>query len=628
MSDHVIDYHAGSHAGGKRDRPVLLYDGRCGFCSRWVARWHSHGSDAVDYEPYQQAGLSFPKLSMEEMGRAIHLVEPSGRVSKGAEAVLRHFALSGRHRGLWWAYQWVPGFAACAEAFYRVVAAHRDAADRVDRLLVGSQPVSSSYFLSRQIFLRSLGLVYLIAFASLWVQVDGLIGSDGILPVGTFLKAVYANYATQGYWLVPTLCWLNPSNASLHFLCGGGMVAALLVIVGILQLPALVALWAFYLSLATAGQAFLGFQWDALLLEAGFLAIFLAPWQIGIRRWWRPQARLPAPPSGVALWLLRWLLFRVMFMSGVVKLASGDVNWRSLRAMDFHYYTQPLPTWTSWYFAQFPRWFHTFSCGTVFFFELLIPLLIFTPRRLRLLAFWGIILFQLLIAGTGNYGFFNLLTIVLCFTLVDDTFWRWLFRRGLPVPVLPSLRSRWRWPLWITAPVAVVLLVVNIPRFIGAFQMDITWPEPIATLDRWVAPLEIANGYGLFMIMTTSRPELIIQGSNDGEDWKEYRFKWKISDLNARPEFISPYMPRLDWQMWFAALNPRGADWLVPFLHKLLDGSPAVLGLLANNPFPDHPPLMLRIEVYDYHFTDRATRQATGAWWRRDYMTSYGPISR
>jgi predicted DCC family thiol-disulfide oxidoreductase YuxK len=628
MPDRIINYEPKAGARGKRERPVLLYDARCGFCSRWVARWHSYGAGVVDYEPYQQAGADFPDLSIEEMGRAIHLVEPSGRVSKGAEAVLRHFALSGRHRGIWWAYQWVPGFARYAETVYRVVAAHRDAADRLDRLLIGSQPVASTYFLTRQIFLRLLGVIYLIAFASLWVQIDGLIGSDGILPVAAYLKAIYANYGSQSYWLLPTLCWLNSSNAFLHFLCGGGVVAAVMVVCGVLQLPALVVLWAFYLSLTLTGQVFLEFQWDALLLEAGFLAILFASWQIGIPRWWRTKGKLSPMPSHLVLWLLRWLLFRVMFMSGVVKLASGDMNWRGLQAMKFHYETQPLPTWTSWYFAQFPGWFQVFSCGTVFFFELLIPLLIFTPRRPRLLAFWGIIFFQLLIAGTGNYGFFNLLTIVLCFTLTDDIFWRWLFRLRQPAIVAPSERSRWRWPAWVTVPIAVVLLAATIPRFVGAFQLDLTWPEPVGLLEQWVGPLDIANGYGLFMVMTTSRPELIIQGSDDGEHWKDYRFKWKMGDVYRRPEFVIGHMPRLDWQMWFAAGNPGGSPWLVRFLNKLWDGSPAVLQLLAYNPFPDHPPTLLRIELYNYHFTDRATRRATGAWWRRDLLHIYGPFSR
>jgi hypothetical protein len=309
-------------------------------------------------------------------------------------------------------------------------------------------------------------------------------------------------------------------------------------------------------------------------------------------------------------------------MSGVVKLASRDPSWRSWTALRFHYMTQPLPTWVSWYFFQLPTWFQTISCGVVFLAELVIPFLCFGPRRIRLVAFWATIFFQLLIAATGNYGFFNLLTIVLCCTLPDDRFWRWLLRRAAqPRTVFPPPR----WRAWITLPISAILLSLTIPICIEAFGISIPLPSPLATLANYVEPFGIANGYGLFRVMSTERPEIIVEGSDDGVNWKPYDFKWKPGDIYRRPEFMMPHMPRLDWQMWFpffpadAASNP----WFVSFLQRLQEGSPPVLKLLQGNPFPEHPPKFIRAVLYDYQMTDFATRRSTGAWWKRKEMGIY-----
>jgi predicted DCC family thiol-disulfide oxidoreductase YuxK len=603
------------------NRPVLIYDGQCPFCCRWIERWKSITAGALDFEPYQQAAHRFPQIDPGAFGKAVHLVERDGRISRGAQAVSRALALAGRHRWLRFFYEKVPGFASVAETAYATVAAHRAAADRLDLLLIGPGTQPASYRLTRQLFLRLLGIVYLIAFVSLWVQIDGLIGSRGILPIQTFLHELQSVIGNERYWEFPTLCWFNAGDGFLHFLCAGGVAASLLLVAGVAQLPALAVLFTFYLSLTVAGQNFLSFQWDALLLEAGFLAIFFAP----VRPWPR-RTRQASEPSRAILWLLRWLLFRVMFMSGVVKLASGDPTWRNLTALRFHYLTQPLPTWTSWYFHQLPASFQTFSCGVVFFAELVIPFLIFAPRRIRLIAFWAIILFQLLIAGTGNYGFFNILTIVLCCTLPDDAFWRWLLRRP---PFAPPVVSPPRWRAALTVPLAIVLLAVTVPICVDAFGVPISWPSPILDLENSLSPFRMANGYGLFAIMTTRRPEIIIEGSDDGQTWKPYTFKWKAGELTRRPEFTTPHMPRLDWQMWFAALGDAPNNpWIELFLGRLLEGSPPVLRLLENNPFPDHPPHEVRAVLYDYQFTDFPTRHATGAWWHRDLIGIYCQLSR
>jgi predicted DCC family thiol-disulfide oxidoreductase YuxK len=599
-------------------RPVMLYDGRCAFCGRWVQRWRHSIGEAIDYQPYQEAAARFPQIPPDAPGRAVHLIETDGRVTRGAAAIFRAMALADHRRWPWGLYEKFAAFAFVSEYLYSLVATHRTAADRIDRLLLGSGTEPTRYDLTRQIFLRSLAVVYAIAFLSLWVQIDGLVGSHGILPIHSMLQHAQSALGNDRFHLLPTLCWLKDSDGFLHLLCGVGVMAAVLAMAGIAQLPALVLMYVCYLSLSIAGQDFLEFQWDILLTEAGFLAIFFAPWQL-----WN---RTTPPPSRTILWMLRWLLFRVMFMSGVVKLASGDPSWRSLTALQFHYQTQPLPTWIGWYAQQFPAWFQRFSCGGVFFFELAVPLLIFTLRRPRLAAFWLIVTFQLLIAVTGNYGFFNLLTIVLCMTLPDDAFWRWLLRRGPARGKRPT--SRLRWSRFVTVPVGVALLALTVPEFIEAFGTDFAWPAPLMEFRSWAQPFRLANGYGLFAVMTTRRPELIVQGSDDGIEWKTYGFQWKPVDVHHRPAFVTAHMPRLDWQMWFAALGgPNDSPWLSWFLNSLLKGSPDVLALLGDNPFPDHPPHYVRVLLYEYRFTNSAERGASGAWWDRQEIGLFGQMS-
>lgn len=604
-------------AESEAGRPVMIYDGDCGFCVRWIERWRRITLGRIDYEPYQTAASRYPSIDPRAFGRAVHLIEPGGHVTRGAAAVFRALWLAAQRRWPWWAYENVRGFAAVTETVYNAIARHRTAADRVDRLLLGRGVEPTSYQLTRQIFLRLLAVVYAIAFISLWVQIDGLVGSHGIMPVHSFLKAIGAQVGPERFWELPTLVWLNSSDSFLHVLCGGGVAAAMLIIAGIAQLPALVAAFAFYLSLAIAGQDFLSFQWDSLLLEAGFLAIFFAPWQL-----WR---RGPEP-SRIILWMLRWLLFRLMFMSGVVKLSSGDLTWHAWTALRYHYMTQPLPTWTSWYFYQAPAWFATFSCGVVFFCELIVPFLICGPRRVRILAMWILIPFQCLIAGTGNYGFFNILAIVLCLLLPDDAFWRWLLRRK-PAPEREIARARLRWPFWITAPLSILLLMVTVPICISAFGWEISWPQTVVHLDEWLEPAHIVSRYGLFAIMTTQLPEIEIEGSNDEVVWKPYVFKWRPGDVNEAPRFTTPHMPRLDWQMWFAANDPETEPWVLMFMRRILLGSQPVLDLLRSDPFPEHPPKYLRAVRYDYHFTDKAQRRESGAWWRRERLGIYAELS-
>lgn len=477
------------------------------------------------------------------------------------------------------------------------------------------------YVLTRWVFLRGLGAVYFCAFASLWPQILGLIGSRGILPARDFLGAVAAQAGPGRFWLAPTLAWLDPSDHALRLLCAAGMLLSLLLTLGILPVPTLAGLWLLYLSLVSVGQDFLGFQWDTLLLETGFLAIFFAPAAV------LPRFASETPPSRLALWLLRWLLFRLMFGSGVVKLASGDPAWHGLTAMAFHYETQPLPTPLAWLLHLLPLSFQKFSTLGVLVVELAAPFLIFGPRRGRLAGAGLLVGLQVLILLTGNFAFFNYLTLALCVLLLDDAALRRLVPSRLRqlLPAEPESRpAPRRARRWVLAPVAAVLLAVSVSQLTGELDPDL--PSPIQPLAAWQEPLHLVNPYGLFAVMTTSHPVIAVEGSDDGKTWREYGFRYQPQDVNQPPRLAAPFQPRLDWQLWFAALGRAdGSPWFRAFLVRLLQGSPDVLGLLQTNPFPQAPPRFVRATLYDYRFTDARTRRTTGAWWQRRPRRLYFP---
>ncbi|MGH9327863.1 MAG: lipase maturation factor family protein [Terriglobia bacterium] len=612
-------------------KPLLIYDGDCSFCRFWVEYGRKLTKDQVDYAPFQEVRDKFPEIPREWFQRSVQLIQPSGGVTSAAQAVFQTIACAPGYGWLLWLYRYLPGFAPASEVTYRFVAGHRNSLDRL-RLLVWDRKLDPpSHFLTRWIFLRLLGIVYLAAFASLWPQIAGLAGAEGILPVHSFLASVAQSFGPASYHLFPTLAWINSSDSFLKFLAGGGTVLSVLLILGIAPGPVLLLLWIFYLSLVTAGQDFMAFQWDILLLEAGFLAIFLAPWSGLGSHWRRPRSELEArPPSKIIVWLLRWLLFRLVFLSGCVKLLSHDPTWRNLTALEYHYHTQPLPTPLAWYASQLPAWFQKCSVPGVFILELGVPFLIFTPRRLRFLGCALLVFFQVLIALTGNYAFFNLLTVTLCILLLDDQLLRHVLPTALARRVLSSTTEAFR-----SAPRRAALAVLTVVILFGSGVLVIVtlWgprslPRPALEATDWIEPFHIVSSYGLFAVMTTTRTEIIIQGSNDGVHWKDYPFKYKPGNLRKAPGWVAPYQPRLDWQMWFAALgNYRQNPWFVNLMIRLLEGSPPVLKLLGMNPFPDGPPRYVRALTYDYHFTNFAERRATGDSWQRKLEGLYFPVA-
>lgn len=604
-------------------KPLMIWDGECHFCKRWIERWHEITAGKVDYETYQDAANRFPEIPIEQFQRAVAFIEPDGRAFFAAEAVYRSLRYQSSRRWLAWSYDRVPGFAAVSELAYKFIARHRGIGSTVTRLLWGKDVRPPTYSWARRWFLRTLGVIYLIAFVSLWVQVDGLIGSNGISPINQFLPAAHEQLGDHAYSLLPTLCWFNSSNTFLHFLCAGGVVSSLLLIAGVVPVVSLLALFVFYLSLTIAGQAFLSFQWDILLLETGFLAIFLAPWQI-----WPKRGREP-PVSRAALLLLKLLLFKLMLMSGVVKLTSGDdswgwlnhsFHWSALTALDYHYWSQPLPTVFAWWADKSPEWFKHFSVAFCLAVEIIAPFFIWAPRRPRLIAAGLIVFLQIAIAVTGNYCFFNLLTIALCLLLIDDAA---IGRKHATV-----IDRRYSYKLSTCGAIAVIIVTLPINAWLvfTAFNPDAPWPRPLAAVYGRVEAFRIVNGYGLFRVMTKDRGEIVIEGSADGIEWLPYEFKWKPGDVQRAPRWCAPHQPRVDWQMWFAALGtPQQNPWFGGLVVRLLQGSPDVSRLLARNPFPDQPPRYIRTSFYRYRFTTVEERRQSGAWWKRQELGEYLP---
>jgi hypothetical protein len=451
----------------------------------------------------------------------------------------------------------------------------------------------------RSLFLRGLALIYLIAFASLLPQMSGLIGAHGILPAHDYLETVRSDYGSRGYMLFPTLAWLDSSDTFIKGLVWAGVTFSLCLLAGLIPLPATICLFLLYLSLDTVGQVFYSFQWDALLLETGFAAILVAPWGV------RPSYSAPIPR--VALWVFRFLIFRLMLESGGAKLLSGDPTWRNLTALKYHYETQPLPTPVAWYANQLPLFFQKLSVIGVFAVELIAPLFFFTKRRVRIVAALATITLQLMIAATGNYTFFNLLTILLCVFLFN-------VKISERTPEIVSV-------------IGVALITLGVIQLVTMSGLVPELPQPIAWIQLHADTFHVMNHYGLFANMTTTRPEIIVEGSDDGMQWRTYEFNYKPGDLKRRLPWVAPYQPRLDWQMWFAALSsPQQNPWFSRLIVRLLEGQTEVTNLLAVNPFPDKPPHFIRAEAYDYHFTDWSTRRSTGAIWSRSPLGEYFPV--
>ncbi|XP_074997112.1 lipase maturation factor 2 isoform X1 [Calonectris borealis] len=576
----------------------------------------------------------------------------------------------------------------------------------------------------RSLFLAGLAAAYLAAFASLYVQIPGLYGRDGILPARKVLRL-----SGKGLWEqlrdFPTLLWLSPrlgldTELGMELLCLLGVLASFgaLLFEPLRDSLLFALLRVLYLSLYQVGQVFLYFQWDSLLLEAGFLAVLVAP--LRLLKWrstaWRAH-------DGVTFWLVRWLLFRLMFASGVVKLTSRCPTWWGLTALTYHYETQCIPTPGAWFAHQLPVWFQKFSVVATYVIEIAVPLLFFAPiRRLRLFAFYSQVLLQVLIILTGNYNFFNMLTIVLAFSLLDEEhmgrwlgrskrkqastwppslwavlstllelsayglllywsiqcfgleiswekrlldskvaftyheFTTWLRAVTLPLVGLGFLSLSWEilsamyrcacvrgcfWKLW-----AALQWAVFATATMGMFAISLVpftyidyesngklWPG-IHQMFNAVERFQVVNSYGLFRRMTGvgGRPEVVLEGSYDKQTWTEIEFMYKPGNVSTAPPVVAPHQPRLDWQMWFAALaHHSSSPWFTSFVYRLLQGKKDVIRLVqvdeSRYPFSAQPPIYIRAQLYKYWFTGSAEGSGEGPvpWWRRQHVQEFFP---
>lgn len=477
----------------------------------------------------------------------------------------------------------------------------------------------------RWLFLRALGLIFGSAFYSLAYQVHGLIGRDGITPAASYLDALArAAPGLSRFWAAPTLLWINADDRALTFLVSAGLVASALLTLNVWPRAAAAACTLLFLSCVAALQEFSAYQSDGMLLQAGLASVLLAP------RGRRPGIAANAPPTWGSLWLLRWEWFTIYFQSGVVKVLSGDEQWRTLTAMDHYYENGPLPTWIGWYVQQLPHTFHAATVLLTFAAELVAPWVLFAPRRARLIVAAGLSLFQLSIIATANYAFLNYLVLVLGVFLVDDPALRAVGSRIVRCPGPRAAPRRHagtptggvavaRWIGVTSAAVLVATVYISTVSFLAPAV-----PGPLLLPARALAPFRVANAYGLFAVMTTARYEIEFQGTPDDTTWIAYPFRYKPQNPWAAPGIYAPYQPRFDWNLWFASLgNSAENPWVVATQARLLSNDRSVLTLFAGNPFAGAPPRAVRTVLWRLWFTDLQTRRRTGRWWNRELLGLY-----
>jgi hypothetical protein len=543
------------------------------------------------------------------------------------------------------------------------------------------QPSSarSSHLLPRWIFFRALGLIYFSAFYSLAFQVRGLIGPDGVLPAQKYLAAVARSFSGwERFWFAPSLYWLSSGNHMLMTITITGLIASLLVVINLWPRSTLLICFLCFLSFVTAAGDFSNYQSDGMLLEAGFISLFFAP-----RGFW-PGLGASSAPSRASMFLLQWEWFRIYFESGLVKLLSGDPEWRHFTAMDEYYQNGPLPTWVGWYMQHLPHWFQAAATGATLVMELVIVFLLFFPRRFRLICFWIVTPWEIIVILTANYTFLNYLVLSLGFLLLDDAYLLRFVPQRFRSAQLAAIRHREQSPgppqlchpdtHLVTldekqrsrrandphcAPDNTGLeenegpagaqrvgekhhsYLTSIRRAISAGLLfwvfyattaeliHMLWREapipffPVAALE----PFRIANQYGLFAVMTRGRYEIEFQGSNDGQNWTAYPFRYKPQKLDEPPRIYAPYQPRFDWNLWFASLGSWQQNSMVPLTEeRLLQNSRDTLSLFAGNPFPHSPPKYVRAVLWQYWFTSMTEKRATGLWWKRQLIGLYAPV--
>lgn len=462
----------------------------------------------------------------------------------------------------------------------------------------------SSYSWAIHIFIRLLGAIYVIAYVPFLFQIKGLIGKNGILPIEEYLQSIRLPWKKRLLY-VPTVLWINASDKALLALMWTGIFLGVLLMFGVCPPLILLLLYIVHLSLTTAGQDFLSFGWETFLMEITLSTILLTA----------------TSPFNILGWInLNFLLFRFHIAAGFSKILSRDPNWRNLSALAYHYLTQPIPNTIAWFFHKLPLWFHKASTFFMFYIELIVPFAIFAPADFRLFAFVQLAGLQVFIWLTGNLSYLNYLTTFFCIILINNKYIEPFLG---PAPVFETASPLF-WQV-IVSLLGIALLVIQILTFYYFF----THSYRLQPLMRIIQPFHIAYRHGIFAVMTTKRYEIIVEGSNDGKEWKEYEFPFKPGDISRRPRRVSPYQPRIDWQAWFLPFEYFAfKTWFQLFLIKILQGTPEVLRLLRINPFPEKPPKYIRALMYDYNYTTFAEKKKTGNWWKREYISEYAPSMR
>jgi len=503
------------------------------------------------------------------------------------------------------------------------------------RWLFDSEHAAADRLIPRWIFLRALGFIYYSAFFSLVFQVRGLIGPLGVLPASAYLQALAERLGHVGYWYAPTLLWLSGSSHVLMGICWAGMIASLLLVLNFWPRGMLAACFVCFLSFVRAAQDFSAYQSDGMLLEAGFISLFFAP--AGFRPGWGEESR----PSRASLFLLIWECFRIYFESGIAKIMGGDPEWRNFTALDEYYQNGPLPTWIGWYMQHLPHRFHAATSFFTLALELVLVWAMFLPRRIRIVCFFIVTVWQIGIILSANYTFLNYLVLALGILLLDDRFvLRYLpsflkksylatkEAKPLSAPKPGQTRSKKfgtqisALKLAVTAVILTWIFYATLAELVWMFKPLPLPTTPVSALE----PFRIANSYGLFARMTRGRYEIEFQGSDDGQTWVVYPFRFKPQDPAKAPGIYAPYQPRFDWNLWFASLSSwRQEPIIVRTEQSLLRGDADVLLLFAGNPFPHAPPHQLRVVIWQYWFSTPTEKRSQGLWWRRQQLGLYAP---
>lgn len=473
----------------------------------------------------------------------------------------------------------------------------------------------SEYYITRFVLLRFLGLIYFFAFLSLANQVIPLIGENGLLPAKDFLKTFRFDSKVDAFISLPTLFWFGISDKMLVVLAWTGVILSSILLLGFANVPLLLALWFLYMSFVHIGQIWYGYGWEIQLLETGFLAIFLCPLLDP-----RPFPKT-APPKPI-IWLFRWLAFRIYLGAGLIKL-RGDSCWRDLTCLYYHYETQPIPNPLSRFFHFMPKWFHKIGILWNHFIELIVPFFVFYPRIARYIAGILLISFQFILILSGNLSFLNWLTIVPCIACFDDKFFRKIMPKWILRKAEHAAKNKVTYKFQSIACFSLVIIVIwlSIPvvqNLLSSKQvMNISFNR-----------LELVNTYGAFGSVGKVRGELIIEGTDDEvvtqqTKWKEYEFKAKPGNPYRKLPIVAPYHYRIDWQIWFAAMQrPEHNPWLIHLIWKLLDNDEQALTLIDNNPFPDKPPNYIRVSYYRYNFAPLSDKNGP---WNREYLGLWLP---